>query len=1407
MKCKLLSLMMAMLLVFSSGIWSCAAGKAILNEGFEEWKIGQFPEGYKKSKAQVVELAVDPINAANKAVYLKKTNLDAIAPDDMGQLDIQLPLQKNKFVVESDVLLISGDFWLIASQGDTFPYGPGLSSSNKFAAFNGADIKSLGVEFTKQKWHKVTVEINPIDSTYLILLDGSLLTPAPIKFRNGNLKAIDTIAFRTPSGKTPGEFYIDNIKFMEGAVDLSGVEVLEAKSEVPFTQPKSNIKQNNPVMKEFYVSISGNDSGDGSKNAPFATIEKAKQAVRTVNKNMTGDIVINILPGDYFVEKTIEYSYSDSGSNGFDVVYRAVDGPLSVRLIGAKKLVGWTKDKENIWKVSVDHSFYTLYENNQRAIKARYPNKAFDTNFPVAKAPYLRTVDPNMQNYKTIMYDKNDLGSIAFSDIADASIVIWPWNKCDWHMWVNPILSVDKANGIITPKFTAGVEGGAIGVNIPFGLDARYYIEGMYELLDAPGEFHLDTKTNTLYYWPYEGDPNAQTEVFAPTVQTIIKVAGTTGAHLAQNLVFDGLSLEKTDFVRGMRGWFEADSPRIGTMDMTNAQNIKITGCRFKNTGLTGLFMHTRSGQNYVSDCLFEDIGNSGIIMQGNKGESIAYNTIENVLIHDIGQNSIDCAGINLVSVQNNTITNVEVYNSPRYGISVRGGAQSFQWYTAPNDLDNEKYSGRCRNNIIKNIKLYKTNQDSGDTAALHTAGVSFERVPYNTNYYENIYIDDIYAHPSMKDAAPNGIYGDYQTFGQSFKNIKVTNQNGYTDVNRPDVKYKDFLSYSQLRYNESGLGTFENCSWYPGFDEAKMDYENMGITKDFPLKYLPEYEKVKDTVILLEGASSALVNGITVPIDPDNPAVMPTNISDRVLVPIRFIAECFGAKVSWDETTETAIIQCADQTISLTIGSKVMKVGDKSITLDVPADTMENRIFVPIRAVSEALGKDVFYDRGQIVLSDQKDKFSPEKDKFILDRIGKALLLGYDISKFQYEAVNASKLREFSTKATLANPGDGIMIRNGGAPNSSMVAISYLPEIGLRLYKSTNNYRIPEVADLGINELPVDVQMIYRGERLLLQAQGKQIYDEPCLWQKPLVGTYSAMGKMEKLQIQYGEIILPDGDVKGIDLVSKSEEMEIGQRIRLVTNALSTTDHAYNLSEDKPIYTSSNPSVLEMQGDEAVAKSEGEATISSSIILGGKQFTDSVTIRVVDFKYVLINETFDAKTFNPNNWKFVTDGLDGSYVKVSEEGTLEIFAANSKTPHMASRSFDNFDGIVTIEFDFKAEFDKEGKDTGAMLAYFLGNAGNFCISTFAYPGKFSYFADGKMTDFGKCESGVQYKVKLVADVKSSTFDIYIDDALQIEDAKFRIPATSIAGIQMGGTANAKNTKLWWDNIKVSKKK
>jgi len=77
----------------------------------------------------------------------------------------------------------------------------------------------------------------------------------------------------------------------------------------------------------------------------------------------------------------------------------------------------------------------------------------------------------------------------------------------------------------------------------------------------------------------------------------------------------------------------------------------------------------------------------------------------------------------------------------------------------------------------------------------------------------------------------------------------------------------------------------------------------------------------------------------------------------NRSMIPMRFIADAFGASVSWDDKTQT-------QTI--TLNGKTFKI-TKDAALPNGMGTprlINNRFMVPLRYVSEELGANVEWDQ-----------------------------------------------------------------------------------------------------------------------------------------------------------------------------------------------------------------------------------------------------------------------------------------------------------------------------------------------------------------------------------------------------------------------------------------------------------
>ncbi|MCH7324019.1 copper amine oxidase N-terminal domain-containing protein [Solibacillus sp. MA9] len=97
---------------------------------------------------------------------------------------------------------------------------------------------------------------------------------------------------------------------------------------------------------------------------------------------------------------------------------------------------------------------------------------------------------------------------------------------------------------------------------------------------------------------------------------------------------------------------------------------------------------------------------------------------------------------------------------------------------------------------------------------------------------------------------------------------------------------------------------------------------------------------------------------------------ISPVVQNNRTLVPIRFISEELGFEVEYTESSGTISIKKNNRNIEITVDSDKAKVNNKVVELDVKPFIKENRVFIPLRFISESLGEEVNWDeRNKIVL------------------------------------------------------------------------------------------------------------------------------------------------------------------------------------------------------------------------------------------------------------------------------------------------------------------------------------------------------------------------------------------------------------------------------------------------------
>lgn len=105
--------------------------------------------------------------------------------------------------------------------------------------------------------------------------------------------------------------------------------------------------------------------------------------------------------------------------------------------------------------------------------------------------------------------------------------------------------------------------------------------------------------------------------------------------------------------------------------------------------------------------------------------------------------------------------------------------------------------------------------------------------------------------------------------------------------------------------------------------------------------------------------------NAISVVIDgqPLVSNVAPQSINGRTMVPVRGIFEALGATVEWNATTKQVIATKGNDKVTLTLDSATAYINGEAKTLESPAISYNGSTLVPARFVAEAFGATVTWD------------------------------------------------------------------------------------------------------------------------------------------------------------------------------------------------------------------------------------------------------------------------------------------------------------------------------------------------------------------------------------------------------------------------------------------------------------
>ncbi len=482
------------------------------------------------------------------------------------------------------------------------------------------------------------------------------------------------------------------------------------------------------LSANFYVSVSGDDTNPGTKSKPFATIPRARDAVRElVAQGLKENVKVYIQEGTYRLTEPIIFDIRDSGTKEHRIDYTTLLGG-KVIISGGKIISGWHLSADGKWRTSLTNdqkasgNLRELFVNGRRAIRARHPDVG-----------YLRVQNVGEDRMSAFSFNAGDIPEKVRAENTELVFIH------DWSISRIPLRDIDYAQHTIYPVSKIGRQHSMMVID-GYEPNPRYFIENDPAICNTPGEWCLKTD-GELIYFPRDNERIEDTRVVAPLVQQLIVVRGKNEDNIpVRNLHFEGLIFEHCAFYPPVNGYagVQASFHAVGDQPgfekgwrsyVTPAISFEIAEqCSFRDgvlrhLGGAGLIFGSRCNNCVISGSVLTDISGNGIMIgesrdrvvdglpwwQSLPGEAASMNTVKNCVIEHCGIQYSGSVGIWIGLARKTMIAHNEIRFLPYTGVSVG-------WMWNPDITP-------CKENIIEKNHIHHVMQVLSDGGGIYTLG------------------------------------------------------------------------------------------------------------------------------------------------------------------------------------------------------------------------------------------------------------------------------------------------------------------------------------------------------------------------------------------------------------------------------------------------------------------------------------------------------------------------------------------------------------------------------------------------------------------------------------------------------------------------------------------------------------